>query len=144
MKRTFALLLSVIMALAVTACGKDDNAATSGAGSGSAGSSVNDGAGSSANGGSGSGSGVLDDGNRVDDGAPGTDAGAADDPMTGPENDGAGAPDSSNDFTGSTTVPQRGTLKGATYGQMLRNGQVHDRDGYLLDGENAVTPGTAR
>lgn len=137
MKRTFALLLSVIMALAVTACGKDDNAATSGAGSGSAGSSVNDGAGSSANGGSGSGSGVLDDGNRVDDGA-------ADDPMTGPENDGAGAPDSSNDFTGSTTVPQRGTLKGATYGQMLRNGQVHDRDGYLLDGENAVTPGTAR
>lgn len=142
MKRTFALLLSVMMALAVTACGKDDNAATSGAGSGSAGSSVNDGAGSSVNGGSGSG--VLDDGNRVDDGAPGTDAGAADDSMTGLKNGDAGAPDSSNDLTGSTSVPQRGTLEGATYGQMLRNGQVHDRDGYLLDGENAVTPGTAR
>lgn len=139
MKRTFALLLSVMMALAVTACGKDDNAATSGAGSGSASSSVNDGAGSShagssANSGSGSGSGVSDNGNRVDDGA-------ADSSMSGLENNGAG---SSNDSTGSTTVPQRGTLKGATYGQMLRNGQVHDRDGYLLDGENAVTPGTAR
>lgn len=139
MKRTFALLLSVMMALAVTACGKDDNAATSGAGSGSASSSVNDGAGSShagssANSGSGSGSGVSDNGNRVDDGA-------ADSSMSGLENNGAG---SSNDSTGSTTVPQRGTLKGATYGQMLRNGRVHDRDGYLLDGENAVTPGTAR
>lgn len=144
MKRTFALLLSVMMALAVTACGKDDNAATSGAGSGSASSSVNDGAGSSHAGSSAnssSGSGVSDNGNRVDDGAPGTDAGAADSSMSGLENNGTG---SSNDSTGSTTVPQRGTLKGATYGQMLRNGQVHDRDGYLLDGENAVTPGTAR
>jgi hypothetical protein len=32
---------------------------------------------------------------------------------------------------------------GASYGQMLRNGRVNDRDGYLLDGENSVTPGRA-
>lgn len=30
---------------------------------------------------------------------------------------------------------------GASYDQMLRNGRVHDRDGYLNDRENAVTPG---
>ena len=34
-------------------------------------------------------------------------------------------------------------LQGATYGDMLRNGQVHDQDGFLKDGENAVTPGAA-
>ena len=28
--------------------------------------------------------------------------------------------------------------------EMLENARVHDRDGDLLDGENAVTPGTAR
>lgn len=29
----------------------------------------------------------------------------------------------------------------ASYRQMLRNAQVHDRDGRLWDGENSVTPG---
>ena len=29
----------------------------------------------------------------------------------------------------------------ASYRQMLRNAQVHDRDGKLWDGENSVTPG---
>ncbi len=38
------------------------------------------------------------------------------------------------------TEKQRSTLKGATYGQMLRNGRVHDTDGDLRDHENAVTP----
>lgn len=33
-------------------------------------------------------------------------------------------------------------LPGATYEEMLRNARVHDRDGDLSDGENAVTPGT--
>ncbi|MEG1594414.1 MAG: hypothetical protein RR350_08360 [Oscillibacter sp.] len=40
---------------------------------------------------------------------------------------------------GGTHSPMQG---GASYGQMLRNGRVHDRDGYLGDRENAHTPGS--
>ena len=29
---------------------------------------------------------------------------------------------------------------GVSYGQMLRNARVHDTDGFLKDGENAVSP----
>ena len=39
-------------------------------------------------------------------------------------------------------MQQSTLIHGATYGQMLRNARVHDRDGFLLDGENAVTSGT--
>ena len=40
------------------------------------------------------------------------------------------------------TAAQRETLfRPASYRQMLRNAQVHDRDGNLRDGENSVTPG---
>ena len=40
------------------------------------------------------------------------------------------------------TAAQRETLfRPASYRQMLRNAQVHDRDGDLRDGENSVTPG---
>ena len=41
------------------------------------------------------------------------------------------------------TTNQSAVIRGATYGQMLRNGRVHDTNGVLTDGENAVTPGTA-
>jgi len=42
-----------------------------------------------------------------------------------------------------TVTSQRALIRKATYEQMLRNGYVHDKDGYLLDYENSVTPGTA-
>lgn len=32
---------------------------------------------------------------------------------------------------------------GSTLDQMVRNARVHDTDGFLKDGENAVTPGAA-
>ncbi len=153
MKRTFALLLTALLALSLTGCGsnKDNNA-----GSTTPDNSVNDsGTGSNTATGSGSntatGTGLTKsaDGRRVDNGATGTTANAADNSMLGLENDGAGAPQSAvlKDGTNATAATQNGTtnnvIRGATYGQMLRNARVHDRDGYLLDGENAVTPGAA-
>lgn len=41
-----------------------------------------------------------------------------------------------------TTQRSNQLLRGASYEQMLRNARVHDRDGDLTDGENAMTPGT--
>lgn len=40
------------------------------------------------------------------------------------------------------TTNQPSVVRGATYEQMLRNARVHDTNGFLRDGENAVTPGT--
>ena len=37
----------------------------------------------------------------------------------------------------STTNPALGVQQTATWRQMLQNGRVHDRDGFLLDGENS-------
>ena len=37
----------------------------------------------------------------------------------------------------STRNPALGTMPTATWRHMLENGRVHDRDGFLLDGENA-------
>ena len=146
MKRTFALLLSGLLALSLTACGKDDPVPPANSGSASVtdnGGVLDGGAGSGVTTNDGLVNEATGSGDRVDNGAPGTDAGAADNDMLGLENDGVGAPDSSLN-TGSTAVPQSGSMiRGATYGQMLRNGSVHDQDGYLRDGENAVTPGTA-
>ena len=55
------------------------------------------------------------------------------------------APNASQDSDGARsgrTAAQRETLfRPASYRQMLRNAQVHDRDGNLRDGENSVTPG---
>ena len=45
---------------------------------------------------------------------------------------------------GDTTVEDAVTKQsgriGVSYGQMLRNARVHDTDGFLKDGENAVSP----
>lgn len=43
------------------------------------------------------------------------------------------------EVSGASHSPQK---YGASYGQMLRNGRVHDTDGFLGDGENAHTPGS--
>lgn len=135
MKRTIALLSAALMALSLTACnnGKDNNPNTSAPNQSATGS----GAGAS-------GASMVQNGNqrRVDQGATGTAATAADNEMLGLENYGAGAPGTVLN-RGNNAAVQNGRTGGVTYGQMLRNGRVHDRDGYLLDGENAVTPGAA-
>lgn len=43
----------------------------------------------------------------------------------------------------SSGVNMSSTHAGSTFGQMLRNARVHDTDGYLKDGENAVSTGAA-
>lgn len=66
----------------------------------------------------------------------------ANDPLTEPG--GQAAPGSTVEEPTDETTQPNAKLQGATYGQMLRNGKVHDRDGFLDDLENAVTPGTVR
>lgn len=66
----------------------------------------------------------------------------ANDPLTEPG--GQPAPGSTVEEPTDETTQPNAKLQGATYGQMLRNGKVHDRDGFLDDLENAVTPGTVR
>ncbi|MEG1594601.1 MAG: hypothetical protein RR350_09320 [Oscillibacter sp.] len=56
-----------------------------------------------------------------------------------------GIKDGQNDAAGmknDAADPRRDTAYGASYGQMLRNGRVHDTDGNLRDGENPHTPGS--
>ncbi len=139
MKRTFTLLLTALMALSLTACNtsKKDNANGSVPNQ-----SVTDGnAGSGA--GSATGTAVVKDSDqrRIENGASGTAARAEDNRMLGLENDGVGAPESAVVNNGNRT--DSGVIRSNTYGQMLRNARVHDRDGFLLDGENAVSPGAA-
>lgn len=155
MKRTFALLLTALLTLSMTACGSYNSGSTTNR---TPDNSVNDngvlGGGTSSKTATGTSVTKNVSGNRVDNGAPGTNANAADNSMLGLENDGVGAPKSAvlkngaNTTTATTTTTtQNGTtgsvIRGTTYGQMLRNARVHDRDGFLLDGENAVTPGAA-
>lgn len=46
-----------------------------------------------------------------------------------------------NDATRHATDRNDRLLQPASYHQMLRNAMVHDTDGFLKDGENAMTPG---
>lgn len=143
MKRTFALLLTALLAVSTTACGSNNGDTNNGTPDKSVtGSSTTTGAGSN----TATGSGVT-----KSDGASGTAAKTAGDTMLGLEKNGVGASKSavvkSGANTTTATTAQNGTngsvIRGATYGQMLRNARVNDRDGFLLDGENAVTPGAA-
>lgn len=64
----------------------------------------------------------------------------------GLNNDGTGpngttANGTANNGAGATG---RSVIRPASYDQMLRNARVHDTDGILTDGENAVTPGIIR
>jgi hypothetical protein len=83
----------------------------------------------------------LTTGQTATNGYPGTTRTSTDGKMLGLENFGAGAPLRSANVNG-VNADNRATVTnrpGASYEQMLRNARVHDRDGYLLDGENAVT-----
>lgn len=154
MKRTFALLLCALLALGVSACGDDRNSTANGSGSavtenGTADNNGTlDGVQPEANGntmvpgpGDGASESILPDENL-----PGGTTDSATDGLTGeplrPDGDLAGAADTARPSGGEGAVQQSTVIHGATYGQMLRNARVHDRDGFLLDDENAVTPGT--
>ena len=150
MKRTFALLLCALLALGASACGDDRNSTASGSGSAVTenGTADNGGVQPAANGntmvpepGDGASESILPDENLL--------GGTADSPTDGltgeplrPDGDLAGTADTARPSGGESAVQQSAVIHGATYGQMLRNARVHDRDGFLLDGENAVTPGT--
>lgn len=141
MKRSLTLLVaSLLLVFSLTACGgndkqQDNNANQNGSavtGSDNA-ADNNDNA---ANNGENNANGNQDDslmddvGDAITDGANDVKDGIDDvgDAITG---------DNTNTGTANRT---RGTTGGATYEQMLRNARVHDRDGYLKDGENSVTP----
>ncbi len=52
--------------------------------------------------------------------------------------------DAGDALMGGNPTKQRHTgslIRGASFEQMMRNGRVHDRDGFLNDFENSVTPG---
>lgn len=149
MKRTFALLLTALLAVSTTACGYNNgNANNTTPNKSVTGSSTTTGTGSN----TATGTGVT-----KSNGASGTAAKTAGDSILSRDNNGLGTSKSAvvkNGTNGAnattattTTTAQNGTngsvIRGATYGQMLRNARVHDKDGFLLDGENAVTPGAA-
>lgn len=142
MKRSLTLLLaSLLLVFSLTACGGDEkqqdtnqngSAVTN---SDNANGNKNDTDDRSDNGtnGNGNGTGSLaqDAGDAVTDGIDDVKDGIDDvgDALTG------------DNVQNSTTSKTRNTTGGATYGQMLRNGRVHDQDGNLTDGENSVTRG---
>lgn len=143
MKRTFAFLLTALMAMSLTACGTDKNNTPTTSTPNQSVTDSNTGSGTDSGAGSATGTAVVKnkDQRRIENGASGTAADAADNAMLGLENDGAGAPESAVANNGNRTGS--GVIRSTTYGQMLRNARVNDRDGFLLDGENAVTPGAA-
>lgn len=155
MKRIFSLLLTALLALSLTACGNYDgnsknnttpNTSVKDKGVPGNGTSSTTPTVSGSNTATGTGLTKNADGYRVNNGATGTNA--ADNRILGLQNGVASVPKPAinNNGTTATAVPQSGNtnvIRGATYGQMLRNARVNDRDGYLLDGENSVTPGAA-
>lgn len=153
MKRISTLLLTGLLALSLTACGNYNGNGTNNTtpdtsvkDNGTTGSTTPTVSGSNAA--TGTGLTKNTDGYRVDNGATGTKANTADNRIMGLQNDVASVPKPAINNNGktATAVPQSGNtnvIRGATYGQMLRNARVHDTDGYLLDGENSVTPGAA-
>ena len=146
MKQFLILLLSLTLCLgALTACGEDKrNDAPNGSGSGS----VIDPDGS-----------LMDPENNVteDPSAPNASQPNGGSAAGDPSGNGSGSmpegalnngtvgenpADSSGARSGRTAAAGREAIfRPASYGQMLRNAQVHDRDGKLWDGENSVTPG---
>ena len=144
MKRQFALLLtSVLLVFALTACGGDDKDASHSTGEqNTAGDSIQDAGDNIADAGQDildAGEDILDpnDHNGTDNGTDRNDA----------DRDNADLRDDSALTDGSTategTAAMQSDRAGVSYGQMLRNARVHDTDGFLKDGENAVSPGAA-
>ena len=142
MKRQFALLLtSVLLVFALTACGGDDKDASHDSGEqNTAGESIQDAGDNIAD----AGEDILDAGKDVLDPDDNRDS-QADLPET--DRDTADRDDHTALTDGTTSTEGTATKQsgrvGVSYGQMLRNARVHDTDGFLKDGENAVSPGAA-
>lgn len=131
MKRQFALLLaSALLVFALTACGGDDKDASHDSGEqNTAGESIQDAGDNIAD----AGEDILDAGKDVLD--------PDDNRDTADRDDHTALTDGTTSSEG-TATKQSGRV-GVSYGQMLRNARVHDTDGFLKDGENAVSPGAA-
>lgn len=154
MKKTFALLLSALVALGAAACGGNKTGVSAESGvtptspatgvtPDSAAPDHGDSASDSilpdaAEGGASTGTGDELTGGTDFDASTGTDSAWTDELIDGGA---ARKADSARPSGGESVRQQRSVIHGATYGQMLRNARVHDQDGFLLDGENAVTPG---
>ena len=127
MKRQFGLLLaSVLLVFALTACGGDDKDTSHDSGDqNTAGDSLED-----------AGDDILDAGEDILDPNDKDHADSGRDPADRHEDDAltGGAP------TVEDAVTKQSGRIGVSYGQMLRNARVHDTDGFLKDGENAVSP----
>ena len=142
MKRQFALLLtSALLVFALTACGGDDKDASHDSGEqNTAGESIQDAGDNIAD----AGEDILDAGKDVLDPDDNRDS-QADLPET--DRDTADRDDHTALTDGTTSTEGTATKQsgrvGVSYGQMLRNARVHDTDGFLKDGENAVSPGAA-
>ena len=120
-----ALLLALTLALSLTGCTRKDNSNTDLPNNGTANNgTANNGTtnNGTVNGGTNSGDGTIDNG---------TDPSARN-----RYGDGSYARPGSN---GATSSDSYDTLPGRSYEQMLRDGRVHDSDGFLTDGENSVT-----
>ena len=134
MKRQFGLLLaSVLLVFALTACGGDDkytshdsgDQTTAGDSLEDAGDAIQD-----------AGDDILDAGEDILDPNDKDHADSGRDPADRHEDDAL----TGGDPTVEDAVTKQSGRIGVSYGQMLRNARIHDTDGFLKDGENAVSP----
>lgn len=134
MKRQFGLLLaSVLLVFALTACGGDDKDTSHDSGDqNTAGDSLED-AGDAIQD---AGDDILDAGEDILDPNDKDHADSGRDPADRHEDDAL----TGGDPTVEDAVTKQSGQIGVSYGQMLRNARVHDTDGFLKDGENAVSP----
>ena len=134
MKRQFGLLLaSVLLVFALTACGGDDKDTSHDSGDqNTAGDSLED-AGDAIQD---AGDDILDAGEDILDPNDKDHADSGRDPADRHEDDALTGGDPTVEYA---VTKQSGRI-GVSYGQMLRNARVHDTDGFLKDGENAVSP----
>lgn len=134
MKRQFGLLLaSVLLVFVLTACGGDDKDTSHDSGDqNTAGDSLED-AGDAIQD---AGDDILDAGEDILDPNDKDHADSGRDPADRHEDDAL----TGGDPTVEDAVTKQSGRIGVSYGQMLRNARVHDTDGFLKDGENAVSP----
>ena len=121
-----ALLLALTLALCLTGCTRKDNSSSGTADNGT----TNNGTTNGTNEGT-TNNGTMNGGTNSGDGSTGngTDSSAR-------SHYGTYARPGSNGADGSDSYD---LLPGRSYEQMLRDGRVHDSDGFLTDGENSVT-----
>lgn len=115
-----ALLLALTLALSLTGCTRKDNSNTDLPNNGTANNSTTN-------------NGTMNGGTNSGDGSVGN--GTTPSARNRYSSDSYAQPGSN----GATSSDSYDTLPGRSYEQMLRDGRVHDSDGFLTDGENSVT-----